>query len=245
MKNHENHPDYPEEYKNGSVEFFGRNFTVTPDVLIPRLETEALIRRARKILQKKLHQKHHLPDNKDFLKETDNNTENSNFLRIFDIGSGSGIIGTSLADLVDEINFIDISPNTLNIAQKNFCKNFPNKKANFIESNLLEKVIFDKNEKYFFVSNLPYIKNDDWKNMSADTIFEPKLALFGGEKTGFELYEKLFSEIDEKEIHGIILIEFGFDQLEVAKNFFKKFPHWHAEFFPDFAGIMRFAEIHF
>lgn len=81
--------------------------------------------------------------------------------------------------------------------------------------------------------------------MSADTIFEPKLALFGGEKTGFELYEKLFSEISEKEIHGIILIEFGFDQLEVAKNFLQKYKNWRVEFFPDFAGIIRFAEIHF
>lgn len=51
MKNPENHPDYPEEYKIGSIEFFGKNFIVTPNVLIPRLETEALIRRARKILQ--------------------------------------------------------------------------------------------------------------------------------------------------------------------------------------------------
>lgn len=221
MKNHENHPDYPEEYKIGSVEFFGKNFIVTPDVLIPRLETEALIRRARKILNIQ------------------------KFTKIYDIGSGSGIIGTSLADLVDEINFIDISPDALQIAEKNFCKNFPNKKANFIQSNLLEKIIFDKNENYFFVSNLPYIKNDDWKNMSVDTIFEPKLALFGGEKTGFELYEKLFLQISEREIHGIILIEFGFDQLEVAKKFLQKFPNWHAEFFPDFAGIMRFAEIHF
>ena len=44
------HPkDYPEEYVTGTVTFFGREFHVTPDVLIPRLETEGLVRRARKI----------------------------------------------------------------------------------------------------------------------------------------------------------------------------------------------------
>lgn len=44
--------------------------------------------------------------------------------------------------------------------------------------------------------------------MSEDTIYEPKLALFGGEETGFELYERLFREIIEKNIHGTLLIEF-------------------------------------
>lgn len=45
-------------------------------------------------------------------------------------------------------------------------------------------------------TNLPYIKQDDWENMSTDTVHEPKLALFGGEHTGFELYEELFAQID-------------------------------------------------
>ena len=62
--------------------------------------------------------------------------------------------------------------------------------------------------KILLLTNLPYIKNDDWENMSEDTRFEPKTALFGGEKTGFELYEKLFIEIFEKNLHGVILIEF-------------------------------------
>ena len=43
--------DYPEEYRVGNVTFFGKKFTITPDVLIPRLETECLVRRARKLIQ--------------------------------------------------------------------------------------------------------------------------------------------------------------------------------------------------
>lgn len=45
------HPDYPIEYITGKVNFFGREYSVTPDVLIPRLETESLVRRARDIIK--------------------------------------------------------------------------------------------------------------------------------------------------------------------------------------------------
>lgn len=80
------HPqDYPEEYKTGAVTFFGREFHITPDVLIPRLETEGLVRRAREIQKVE------------------------KFDCIVDIGCGSGIIGTSIADITDEVIFLDIS----------------------------------------------------------------------------------------------------------------------------------------
>ena len=163
--------NYPEEYIHGEVEFFGKKFFVNENVLIPRLETESLVRRARKILA------------------------NESFVSVADIGSGSGIIGISVADLVKEIFFIDISKNALEVARKNFEKN-------------LEQYFPDCDGKILLLTNLPYIKNDDWENMSEDTRFEPKNALFGGEKTGFELYEKLFTEIFEKNLHGVILIEF-------------------------------------
>jgi release factor glutamine methyltransferase len=73
---------------------------VSPDVLIPRLETECLIRRARRIIKEK------------------------NIQQVIDIGCGSGIIGTSVTDLVDEVIFLDISPEALQITKKNFRSNF-------------------------------------------------------------------------------------------------------------------------
>jgi len=91
--------NYPEEYIHGEVEFFGKKFLVNENVLIPRLETESLVRRARKILA------------------------NESFVSVADIGSGSGIIGISVADLVKEIFFIDISKNALEVARQNFEKN--------------------------------------------------------------------------------------------------------------------------
>ena len=85
----QNLENYPEEYITGTVNFYGREYRVTPDVLIPRLETEGLVRHAREILKKKKYD------------------------RVVDIGSGSGIIGTSVADLADEVIFLDISEGAL------------------------------------------------------------------------------------------------------------------------------------
>jgi release factor glutamine methyltransferase len=212
--------NYPEEYIQWNVNFFWKDFSVTPDVLIPRLETEALVRRARQALR-----------------------EESRKILI-DIGSGSGIIGTSLADLVDEVIFLDISPTALTIAKKNFRTHFPDKKAQFIVSDLLSNLPkFEENTEVLFVTNLPYIKDEDWKNMSADTIHEPKLALFGWEETGFELYEKLFTQFTSLPFSIHCIFEFGFDQRNIAEIELQKYPQWRYSFFSDYAWVERFGEI--
>jgi methylase of polypeptide subunit release factors len=59
---------------------------------------------------------------------------------VIDIGCGSGIIGTSIADLVDEVIFLDISPRALEVTERNFRIHFPEKKAEFIVSDLLDKL---------------------------------------------------------------------------------------------------------
>lgn len=83
--------------------------------------------------------------------------------------------------------------------------------------------------------------------MSSDTHFEPKLALFGGEKTGFEMYERLFFQIgnilmDQKPKTLTLIIEFGFDQREMAEEIIKNYG-WKYNFFGDYRGIERFCEI--
>jgi len=159
---------YPQEYLDKKVTFFGRDFLVTPDVLIPRLETESLVRRAREILAK------------------------SPPTTVIDVGTGSGIIGTSIAHLAEEIIFLDISPRALEVAQKNFSQFFPDKKSLFIVSDLLENLPPQEGKHILMLANLPYVRHDDWENMSPDTRHEPRLALFGGKNTGFELYERFF-----------------------------------------------------
>ncbi len=216
-------PDnYPIEYIDWKVTFFGRDFIVTPDVLIPRLETECLVRRARELIQP-----HTI---------------------VVDIGCGSGIIATSVADLADEVICLDISPEALHITEENFRTHFPNKKARFIVSDLLAGLpSLPENANILFVTNLPYIKSDDWIHMSADTVHEPKLALFGWECTGFELYERLFRELDSLPLWQYstvrLICEFGFDQRDIAESVIEKYPHWKYSFFADYAGIERFVEV--
>ena len=84
-----------------------------------------------------------------------------------------------MADLVDEIIFLDISSEALAVTEQNFRTHFPEKKAQFIVSDLLSNIPILKHSNILFVTNLPYIRSDDWINMSADTIHEPRLALFG------------------------------------------------------------------
>lgn len=215
---------YPEEYQIGFVHFLGKKYKVTPDVLIPRLETESLIKRAKKLIQE------------------------NHITSVVDIGSGSGIIGSSLSKISDDITFIDISEKALQIARDNFEYNFPDKHARFIVSDLLGNyTIRDTQNPILFATNLPYIKDADWENMSEDTRFEPKLALFGWEIHGFELYEKLFTQIItfSETFHNDIYIvfEFWFDQRIIAETTLQKYSNWEYQFFADYAGIERFGQV--
>jgi methylase of polypeptide subunit release factors len=80
--------------------------------------------------------------------------------------------------------------------------------------------------------------------MSADTVHEPRLALFGGEQTGFEMYERLFAQLSELQLaHFQLLCEFGFDQRKIAESVLNQYPQWQSSFFADYAGIERFAEV--
>jgi release factor glutamine methyltransferase len=167
------------------VTFFGRDYLVTPDVLIPRLETESLVRRARQLLSGSPPSR---GSERGYTQSTPpslpySGEERSHPTTVIDIGCGSGIIGTSVADLADEVIFLDISPTALAITEANFRTHYPEKKAQFIVSDLLSALptsyLLSPISSVLFLTNLPYIKADDWVNMSADTVHEPRLALFG------------------------------------------------------------------
>jgi len=99
-------------------------------------------------------------------------------------------------------------------------------------------------------ANLPYIKDWDFENMDEETIkFEPDLALYWWEKTGFELYEKLIHQILKLQsinnIETIVLfIEIWFDQKEIAISFLEKL-NLKFEIFKDNWGIDRCIKIYF
>jgi release factor glutamine methyltransferase len=142
----------PLAYIRGWQEFYGRRFTVTSDVLIPRPETENLIDQLALL---------NLPTN----------------ARIIDVGTGSGAIATTTALELPSISVeaCDISQSALKIAAQNASQ--LNAKVNFFDSDLLQNA----NGKYnAIIANLPYV-DESWET-SVETKAEPKMAIFAKEQ---------------------------------------------------------------
>lgn len=167
----------PKQYLQGWVEFYKLKFKVTPDVLIPRPETELLVDEVLK-----------------------NNPQT-----VLDLGTGSGNIAISIAKNNKKVKIFatDVSRAALKIAQENAKKNKVEKRIFFLESDLLENI---KTAPDIIVTNLPYIPTlrIDYLDVSVRD-FEPHIALDGG-KDGFELYRKVFAQMIEKNLIPKIFI---------------------------------------
>lgn len=212
---------------NEKIEFFCRKFAYNRNVLIPRLETESLVRYAKNIIK------------------------NEDFDYIIDLGTWSWIIGItlSLESGNKEVFLIDKSSRALKTAEFNSKKLLSSTIT--LKSDLFS--VFFENKKILrswsdllIATNLPYIKDWDFENMSPDTIDEPKMALFWWAKTWFELYEKFFKQAKELKknfnLNKIrIIAEFWFDQREVAWNTLDKLKIPH-RFFSDLRNIERFVD---
>jgi release factor glutamine methyltransferase len=156
----------PVEYVIGHAQFLGLDFQVTPDTLIPRLESEQIVTDALQFVVD--HELAHPV--------------------IADIGTGSGVLGISLAVLLTKrqtpysIFLSDISTKALKVADLNTQKLLHSpENIFFLESNLLEafpKIKFD-----LILANLPYIPTKNIETLDSSVKdFEPKLALDGGAK---------------------------------------------------------------
>ncbi len=201
----------PEAYSLETTNFYGRDFFVDTRVLIPRNDTEVLVEHA--IQQINL----------------EGNIKNTIYV---DIGTGSACIPVSIVNEIDPLAFqqvyaLDISPGALEVAEKNIESLAPGK-IQLIQSDLFTELFHSSKlhkKNLFITANLPYIKDADHENMDESVVkYEPKSALYGGEKTGFELYEKLIKQCFQiKEIHKIgdiqLFIEIGFDQYEYSKKY--------------------------
>jgi release factor glutamine methyltransferase len=190
----------PLEYITGVAFFYRSSFKVTPDVLIPRSETEILVELAAQELQ--------------------NNYRNKE-CRVIDIGTGSGAIIISL--LCEETPIIkaiasDISEKALNVAKINFFNQrylIPNKHSlDFVKSDRLNEVEgrFD-----MILSNPPYIKKTVDFNQVHHQVsrFEPHLALFLEDTVYEQWFKDFFISIYEKLADsGVSLIEGHEDHLE-------------------------------
>lgn len=188
----------PVAYLIGEKEFFGLNFGVSKDCLIPRPETELLCEEAIRIVKK----------------------EFSHEVEICDIGTGSGAIGVSLAVMLKNahITATDISKKALKIAKENAARNGVEKRIKFINCDLMPKSKFD-----LLAANLPYLVEDDPSVSSEVKKYEPHRALFAKEN-GLFLYKKLFKKIAENKIFPkYLLFEFGFNQAKSIKELLNKY----------------------
>ena len=265
----------PIEYIIENAEFYGLDFYVDSRVLIPRNDTEIMVEKvieSVKFKKEKYFLNFWFNDWKLFESQSMiapifegiklNNFKNINTILI-DIWTGSACIPISILKNLSTAGpsplktyAIDISKDALDVAKINIKKHNLEDKIELIQSDLLKDFKQILSSKFYklntiiITANLPYIKNWDFENMDKETIkFEPDLALYWWEKTGFELYEKLIFQIFELQniynIKKIILfIEIWFDQKQIAIDFLKK-QNLKFEIFKDNNNIDRCIKIYF
>ena len=184
----------PIAYTKGYQDFYGRDFIVTPDVLIPRPETEQLID-----LVLTLAGKPYLPGVKPPKRVLPENPT------ILDVGTGSGCIAITLKLELPEAKIYasDISKKAINIAQKNAAKH--GTPIPFIISHLLEKVKKrDIPTPDIVVANLPYV-DENWQWLDKKSLsYEPSIALYANDH-GLALIKELIDEASSLIIPRLIL----------------------------------------
>jgi len=203
----------PIQYITGEVRFHGMEMKVTPDVLIPRPETDELV---------------------DIIVSDAGETED---LRVLDIGTGSGCIAIALARSLrfPTVTAVDISDAALAVARENAS----NLKANI--SFIKEDILTDSPEGIFdiIVSNPPYIDESEKSGMEPNVLdYEPKIALFVPDNNPLLFYKriaeiavrklspagKLYFEINPRHANELsrYLNDCGFDDVQVIRDSFGK-----------------------
>jgi release factor glutamine methyltransferase len=206
----------PIQYITGETEFYGLPFRVTPDVLIPRPETEHLVEKVLALA--------------------------ANFLapRIVDVGTGSGCIAIALAHKLPHaaVTAIDLSAAALAVAEENAKRN--GVAIRFLEGDLLTPVADERFE--IVVSNPPYVPATDRATLAVEVReYEPSLALFAGDD-GLEVYRRLIhAAFDALIPGGFVVLEIGCGQSAAITELLARSGFEQIEFVPDLQGISRVA----
>ncbi|HSB67203.1 MAG TPA: peptide chain release factor N(5)-glutamine methyltransferase [Anaerolineales bacterium] len=206
-------------YVLGHWEFYGLDFDLTQDVLIPRPETELLVERAIRWLS--IHPNQH---------------------RVVDVGTGSGCIGIAIAKNVPDVQVVmaDISLAALLIARRNADKHGILDRSVFMQADLLAGLPgpFD-----LICANLPYIPSQELNQLRVAQS-EPRLSLDGGSK-GIETISRLIEETKGRLIAGgLLLLEIEASQgIALNELAFSEFPQSNVHLLQDLAGKDRCLEI--
>ena len=204
--------NFPIQYIIGEAYFMGEYFKVTPEVLIPRDETEILVNKAIEIIKK------------------------HEFSSVLDIGTGSGCIACTIAKQTNAtVLGVDISSDALRIALDNVTKLNINNHAVFRKSDLFSKVRSD--EKFdVIVSNPPYIPHNT--ELEKEVLAEPHIALFADDN-GLYFYKKIIAEAPKYlNSKGYLMFELGINEAKSVKQIMQK-DFENIEIFKDLADIER------
>jgi release factor glutamine methyltransferase len=209
----------PYHYLTGEKEFYGLAFKVTPDVLIPRPETEILVEKALELIREKA----------------------PSPVRFVDAGTGSGCIAVSIAySIPDSTGYaVDISGSALRIARENIMRHRVADRIMTLRADLLEcfpcRPCLD-----MVISNPPYIRLDDYNGLAADVReYEPRLALLSG-VSGYEIYRRLIPESMRRLVSGgHLLLELGAGQAVRVEELARKEGFVLEAIINDLQGIPR------
>ena len=204
----------PIAYITGNREFWSRDFHVTPDVLIPRPDTELLIELGLKLI----------PANKSF--------------KIIDLGTGSGIIAITLAAERPHIHVsaTGVSLAALRIAQLNANKHRTDN-IQFYQSDWFDNVPDAKFN--LIISNPPYIAVDDSHLQQGDIRFEPQTALCAAMQGLSDIKIIAGTARNRLDYGGHLLIEHGYDQQNQVQAIFKHFHYDNIQTYTDLSGQPR------
>lgn len=215
----------PIQYINGKENFFSRDFIVNENVLIPRYETEELV--------------------ENILYKIDDYFDDYSSIDLCDVGTGSGAIAITLALEEPKLNVVatDISEEALEVAKANASE--LDAQVTFYQGDMLEPLI-DRQQKFdIFVSNPPYIPQDqEIESVVKDN--EPHVALFGG-NDGLYFYRKIFKDVRHVlKDRALLAFEMGFDQRELMSQAVEQyFPDTPYEIIKDINGKDRMLFIYY
>ena len=212
----------PLQYIIGRQEFWGLDFIVTPDVLIPRPETELLVETAVEIVK-----------------------GSSARATIADLCTGSGCVAISLATAIEDARIFatDMSVQALAVARENARTHGVSDRIRFIDGNLFQPLerLGLRDQVDVITANPPYIRSGDLPMLQAEVKdYEPEIALIAGlEGTEIQkkIIDKAFAFLKKQ---GALIMEMGLGQAETLKRMVDRTGAYNkSEILKDLAGIDR------